>query len=412
MTPPAAAVDRVDATAAPRPRAEAARQESARQESARQARARSIASRGMPVRRWTINGDFVNLRPTGVARSAREITLALDALVADGHPSTRDLVLDVVAPRRPDDHLGLRALPLRVVAEYARPRLPQVWAQFQLPRHVPGGLLSFCNLAPVAVARHIVCIHDLQTRLVPESYGAAFRLAHRAILPLLGRRAAFITTVSEAAADDLVRFGVVRREKVRVTGNGCDHARRWRPERGRLDVAEGRPFVLCIGRAMPHKNLPLLVALAEPLDALGLDLVMAGDVPPEELGAARNLPPNLRLLGPVDDDTLAAALARALCFVFPSRSEGFGLPAVEAMALGCPVVASTAPSLPETCGDAALFADPDDAAAWIAAIARLRASPALRDGLVARGRARAERYSWRAIAEVYLGLMAEIDRRP
>ncbi len=368
-----------------------------------------VRSRGR--RRWTINGDFLTLRPTGVARYAREVTLALDALVDEGHPLARDLDLDIVAPTLGGEPLALAALKTRLVAEFARPRLPQFWVQAQLPRHVPGGLLSFCNLAPVSVRRQIVCIHDLHTRLMPESYGLLFRLAHRLILPALGRRAACITTVSQLSRNHLGAYGVAPGEKVSVTYNGSDHVRRWDPQRGRLAVEPRRPYVFCLGQGQKYKNLELLVRLAPLLDLIGLDVLMAGDIAEERiLEHVESMPANLHVLGRISDDDLAAALNGALCFLFPSRIEGFGLPAVEAMALGCPVVASTAPCLPEVCGDAALYADPDDLVAWSDAVASIHRHPDLRRRLVEAGRHRARRYSWRRIAETYLHLMAEVDR--
>jgi glycosyltransferase involved in cell wall biosynthesis len=96
--------------------------------------------------------------------------------------------------------------------------------------------------------------------------------------------------------------------------------------------------------------------------------------------------------------------------VFPSRMEGFGLPAVEAMINGCPLVASTAKALVEVCGDAALSADPEQPDEWISAIERLRNSDALRQAMIGRGQARAERFTWRRTAETYLGLMADVDK--
>lgn len=391
-------------------------------------------------RRWTLNGDFVTLAPAGVARYAREVTLALDALIAEGHPLARDLEIDIVVPGAGRAPLDLGAIPARVVPEPIRPRLPLVWAQTVLPRHVPGGLVSFCNLAPVAVRRQIACIHDLHTRLAPESYGKLFALAHRVILPAVGRRAAAITTVSEFSRDCLVAFGVAPAGKITVTYNGGDHARRWDPARGGL-AAPRRPYVLCLGRGQGYKNLDLLLRLAPLLDARGLDLWMVGEVDPALIAArtsalrsstprtstpgmpargtstrgtpalpAPTAPPdNLVLLGRVPDDDFAQALAGAVAFLFPSRIEGFGLPAVEAMTHGCPVIASTAPCLPEICGDAALYADPDDPGAWDREIGRLGDDPALRRALVAAGAARLRRYEWRRIAEQYLELMAQVD---
>ncbi len=356
-------------------------------------------------RRWTINGDFLALQPTGVARYAREVTMALDGLVAARHPLTAGLEIDLVAPREGREPLPLKAIPLRILPEFGRPRLPQFWVQAQLPAAVPGGLLSFCNLAPVRVKRQIVCMHDLHTRLMPESYGFAFRWVHRLLMPALGRRVARVTTVSQLSARHLVEFGVAPENKIVVTYNGADHAARWQADRSSFPDAATRPYALAIGRSQKYKNVALLLELAPLLDAMGIDLWMAGDI---DLGAAP-LPPNLRMLGRISDDDFAKALQGALCFLFPSRIEGFGLPAVEAMTWGCPVVASTAPCLPEVCGDAALYADPDDVVGWAQAVRRLRDDPGLRRRTARAGRTQARRYTWRGIAETYLDLMMEID---
>lgn len=362
-------------------------------------------------RRWTINGDFVALNPTGVPRYAREVTLALDTLVAEGHPSTNGVDIDLVAPREPAGDLNLAAIPVRIAPEF-KPRIPQFWVQAQLPRHVRGGLLSFCNLAPIAVKRHIVCIHDMHTRLMPESYGRGFRWAHRVVLPIVGRRAARITTVSELSRSHLIEFGIAPADKIAVTYNGSDHTTRWQASRSTLTFQPRRPYVLCLGRrGQKYKNSELMIRLAPILNSLGLDLWMPGDVDSEFVAQhTTSKPRNLRLLGRINDDDFKKALSEALCFVFPSRIEGFGLPAVEAMASGCPVIASTSPCLPEVCGDAALYADPDDIEGWALAIKSLLENPDLRQRLVREGHKRAGNYSWRGIALMYLELMAQVDR--
>lgn len=365
------------------------------------------STRGHGVRRsWTINGDFLTLPREGVARYARELVQALDALVSEGHRLTDGLDLTLVAPIPSQQTFSLRSIPVQVVPEAIRPHLPQVWVQFQLPRHVSGGLLSFCNLAPLAVSRHIVCIHDLQTRLTPESYGRMFRWTHRVMLPLLGRRAAHIVTVSETSRQHLADYGVAARGKVSVGYNGSDHALRWQPDRAVVQPG-GRPYVLCIGRTQTHKNPELVRSIAPSLDAAGFDLAIVGA--PDRLRPLLGDATNIRYLGSLDDNSLAACLRAAHCLLLPSRFEGFGLPAVEAMAWDCPVVASTAPCLPEICADAALYADPDRPEAWVGAILSLAADPALRARLIAAGQRRAARFTWRAVAETYLSLMAEMD---
>jgi glycosyltransferase involved in cell wall biosynthesis len=362
-------------------------------------------------RRWTINGDFTTLRPTGVARYAREVTMALDSLISEGHPLGRDLEIDLVVPRPLSAPLRLDAISVRVVPEFNMPRIPQFWVQAQLPWHVPGGLLSFCNLAPVAIKRQIACIHDMHTRLMPSSYGRGFRWAHRLILPALGRRAARITTVSELSRSHLVKFGIAPQKNIVVTYNGSDHAKRWNAAGSTLAVNRNRPYVLCLGRDQEYKNMGLMAKLAPLLDKLGLDLWMPGDV--DEATVLRyvpKMPSNIILLGRIGDDDLKKALEGALCFLFPSRIEGFGLPAVEAMATGCPVVASTSPCLPEICGDSALFADPDSIHDWAESVRLLMLNPDLRERLVAKGRTRANSYSWRLIAGTYLELMVQVDK--
>jgi glycosyltransferase involved in cell wall biosynthesis len=357
---------------------------------------------------WTINGDFVSLRPTGVARYAREVTLALDSLLAAKHPLTTGLDLTILAPRSPTD-LPLAAIPVKVLAEFSGPRLPQFWVQVQLPRHVTGGLLSFCNLAPIWARRHIACIHDLHTRVMPESYGRGFRWAHRVILPLVGRHARWITTVSQLSRDHLVAFGVAPAEKIAITYNGSDHTSRWNADKASLTLGE-RPYVIALGQRQRYKNTELIWRIAGPLNQFGLDIYVAGDLDAESLATfGPSIPSNARLFGRVSDDDLALLFERALAFLFPSRIEGFGLPAVEAMARGCPVIASTSPCLPEICGDAAIYAGPDDGDAWVSAVQRLRSDPTLRTAMIERGHARAQRYRWRDIAEIYLQLMASVD---
>lgn len=364
-----------------------------------------------PPRRWTINGDFLGLKPTGIARFGREVTLALDALIADRHPLTRGLAVEIVAPRTPRDPLALHHIPIRIVPEY-RLRLPQVWVQVQLGRHVRGGLLSFCNLAPIRAARHIACIHDLQTRTAPESYGFIFRLVHRLILPRLARRAALITTVSESSKASFVAHGLVPAERVAVVYNGSDHALRWRAAGALRTWPLERPFVLCIARDETHKNMRLLWRMADPLRALGIDIVAVGDFDPAGIDPGRpEIPSNVHCLGRVSDDELRGLFGQALCFAFPSRTEGFGLPAIEAMACDCPVIASTAPCLPEICGHAALYADPDDVPAWVAGVRAILLKPGLRQSLCDSGRQRAARFSWRATALSYLGLMQQVDQQ-
>ena len=142
--------------------------------------------------------------------------------------------------------------------------------------------------------------------------------------------------------------------------------------------------LFCKSDKAPHKNIAMICSIAGGLALEGIHLVITGgaDAAVYAHQGVAQLAPNVRLLGRVDDDDLACLYRQALCLAFPSRAEGFGLPAVEAMALGCPVISSNASSLPEICGEAALYAAPDDAAGWLEAIRRIANDPMLRQSMV------------------------------
>jgi glycosyltransferase involved in cell wall biosynthesis len=134
--------------------------------------------------------------------------------------------------------------------------------------------------------------------------------------------------------------------------------------------------------------------------------VLVGDAGPEAFRRRGHPPPpNVRFAGRVPDPELRGLLEGALAFLCPSRTEGFGLPPLEAMALGTPAIVAPEGALPEVCAEAALYAPADDPAAWAATLRRLADDPGLRDDYGGRGRTRAERYTWRAAA---LGLLAAI----
>jgi glycosyltransferase involved in cell wall biosynthesis len=174
--------------------------------------------------------------------------------------------------------------------------------------------------------------------------------------------------------------------------------------------------VVLVGSAAPHKKLGLILAMADRLKQAGLDVAVTGlhdsRVLKGHQGTQASFAGAVTWLGRVSDNELAALLRDSLCLAFPSLEEGFGLPALEAMTLGCPVVVSNRASLPELCGDAALYASPYDGAAWLHAFVSLRNNVALREQLAARGRSRAQLYRWARTAEIYLEEMARIDGVP
>jgi glycosyltransferase involved in cell wall biosynthesis len=361
-------------------------------------------------RHWHINGRYLTQPVTGVQRYAHEIVAALDALLATAHPLASDLELTLIAPA----HITvprLQAIRHRIV----RGGSGHGWEQLALTAAAPRRLISLCNTGPLAVRDQVVCIHDVNTRTCPESYAPAFRAFYRVLHPALGYTARHIATVSDYSADELARHRICRRDKIMVMPDGHEHAIRWKPVHStRTAAAAGPRTILIIGSPAPHKNVDLILRLAPDLAAAGLRVAVAG------LRDAKvfNKTPGLRdaenvfWLGRITNEELAALLRDCLCLAMPSFVEGFGLPALEAMALGCPVVVSDRASLPEVCGNAALYAAPTEPEAWLAHFVRLASDGALRQTLVARGRAQARRFSWMRSAEGWLAMMAQIDGIP
>jgi glycosyltransferase involved in cell wall biosynthesis len=359
------------------------------------------------TRHWTINGRFLTQRLSGVQRYAREVVSALDDVISEGSPLARNLDLQLVFPSSATDIPRLRKIRLQPVGRIAG----HLWEQFVLPARLRGGLLSLGNTGPLTATRHIVCIHDANTRAFPTSYTPAFRLLYRALIPSLGRTAKMVTTVSRFSATELERYGIAQADKIIVIPDGHEHALRWIPRHTPATRAAASPeTIVIIGSRAPHKNVQLILQMADRFAEVGLRIAIAGsaDARVYNVGNGSAVARNILWLGRLLDEELAALMRDSLCLAFPSLTEGFGLPALEAMVLGCPAVVSNVASLPEICGDAALYASPTDPSSWFDQILRLR-DEKLRAELIRKARARTTQFSWRESAELYLHAMAKID---
>lgn len=356
-------------------------------------------------KRWTINGRFLASRNiTGVQRYAREIVLAMDRLIADGKAPT--LSVGLCIPANAASELGLKS----IETHKKGPLHGHLWEQVTLPAAAKGGLLSLCNTGPLFHGKQIVCIHDLNTLSVPESYSFAFRAAYNILRPTLARRAALVATVSNYSAGQIQSSGLAASEKMRVMPNGHDHVRRWSsPDPDRKTAR--RDTIVLLGSAAPHKNISIVLALAPELERHGLRIAVVGSFDRQVFATSERIDrgSNIDWLGSIGDAELAVLLDGALCLAFPSRAEGFGLPPLEAMSLGCPVVVSGTTSLPEVCGDAALYASPDDSKQWLDCFLRLRDDEEVRAEMVARGKRQCQNFTWTRSAQLYLDAMASID---
>jgi alpha-1,3-rhamnosyl/mannosyltransferase len=259
----------------------------------------------------------------------------------------------------------------------------------------------------------ILSLFDLIHLRYPREYTLLHPLYYRAVVRPLVRRARAVVTLSEASRRDIIERLGAEPGKVRVIPLAADP--RFRPSppaaishlETAYDLEPG--YLLHLSNYRSHKNAEGVVrAYAHLRTRAGVNvpLVLAGRPPPRfrRWLAGKGFGAGIRILGDFPEQDLPALYGGASVFVFPSRCEGFGLPPLEAMACGTPVVVSDASSLPEVVGEAALRVDPEDAGDIAEAIGRLLSSRALRDEMAGRGLERAGLFSWERVAEETLAL--------
>ena len=357
------------------------------------------------------NGKFLTAAPTGVHRVAEELIHAFDRLLASQDRGRQMPETTVSAPetaKRDPDLSRTAVVRTRFLSGIAK-EIP--WEQFSLPWAARKGVLvNLCNLGPVLHPHSLTMIHDAQVHLTPQSYSRGFRLWYRFLQPLIGRTNRNILAVSQYSKDQLALHGIAPAEKITVIHNGCDHILACTPDLGfaaASGLEEGR-YVLALANTQAHKNIKILLeAFADPRLA-DMTLVLFGSATREDFERlGMPVPGNVRFIGRIDDGQLAGLMMHACTFACPSTTEGFGLPPLEAMILGCPAVVAPCGALPEVCADAALMADPHEANRWVEQIRALRDDPELSARMRIAGRRQAAMFTWdraaRKLAQV-LGL--------
>lgn len=268
----------------------------------------------------------------------------------------------------------------------------------------------------------VLTVHDLSFVRVPDSASPRLKSYLDSVVPCSVRCASHVLADSEATKSDLISLYNVPVEKVSVLLSGVNQQFKQVLVRGVMTTRSkyglgSSPYILSIGTVQPRKNYGRLIQALARLRSQGYDLnlVIAGgkgwlenDI--YKTLRASHMEAYVKFIGFADDADLPALYSGAICFAFPSLYEGFGLPVLEAMACGTPVITSNISSLPEVAGDAALVVDPYDVEAITHALKRVIDDSALRDRLIKAGLARAQQFTWEKSAaelmRIYTGLLA------
>lgn len=361
------------------------------------------------MRAVCINGRFLTQATTGVQRYALEMVRAIDRQLAT-RPALRDrYAFTLLTPRNTSRTLSLQHIRVLSIGRLSG----HAWEQLELP--VLAGqrlILNLGNTAPLRAAG-IVVIHDASVFAIPQAYSFAFRAWYRTLIPLLGRRARLILTVSAFSRSELITRAHIPPTKVRIVPEGSEHVLQTPADDaifGRVAVQPGR-YILAVGSYSPHKNLQGVLQAVARLGSSGLPVVAAGGVNSKIFKEAPEFNrASFHATGYVTDSELRALYENAACLVYPSLYEGFGLPPLEAMTCGCPTVVARTASLPEICGDAVLYCDPRDPEDIAKQIRLLLENPARRAQLRDRGIARARHFTWERASTALLELLEDVDQ--
>ncbi|HUV30379.1 MAG TPA: glycosyltransferase family 1 protein [Acidobacteriota bacterium] len=353
-----------------------------------------------------INARFLTQPTTGVQRVGMELVKALDEILDGDEEVSRRFAFTMLAPKNVRHRTEFKHIPLRCVGTFSG----HLWEQLELPWYTRNRMLiNLCNVAPLVKRNQAVTIHDAIVFAVPGTCSVAFRTWYRLLIPRLARFSRVLVTDSEFSRRELAGYTHVSADRFEIISLGREHIGAVEADETILEAIPNsdRPFLLAVSSLSPHKNFRSLVRAVELLEDQQFSIVIAGGTNRRVFSRERlAMPASAVSLGYVSDGALRALYEHAAGFVYPSVYEGFGLPPVEAMACGCPVIVSSIPPLREVCGDAALYCDPHDPRDIAARMTELMSDSRLRERLIEKGYERAGRYSWRQAAVRYLNVLS------
>jgi glycosyltransferase involved in cell wall biosynthesis len=355
-----------------------------------------------------VNGRFLDQPLTGVQRYARELMRHIDYLISTGQPFSGLSVVCLVSLLGKEPlQKEWKHIEMRRVGQNQN----NIWEQLDLPLALKGQFLfSPTNLGPFLYRNQAATLHDASVFAMPQAYSPTFRMKYKLGIGLLSHNIRLAITVSKFSQKELGHFLNLPQERFQVIYHGSDHLDPIPDDESILDDYElrGQPYFLVVSSQSVHKNVSGLFEAVRKMDAMVRLVLVGGSF--KSVFQGNNLgvmPPNIVKVGYIDDSKLKALYKNALGLIFPSLYEGFGLPVLEAMRCGCPVLCSRVASLPEVGGDAVLYFDPRDPEDMANVLNRFISDPGLQADLKKRGLARSEQFLWKDTAKKTLGLLVE-----
>lgn len=339
-----------------------------------------------------LNGRFLTQKITGVQRTAFELVMALDILLDQ----------DIIDKNQYKFHLIysgeiINPVELKHIKLIKRGLLKgNLWEQFELPFYTLNSLLvSMCTVSTLFKRKQIVIIHDASTLVNPAFFPFLLRLWYGIAIPALGKIAKRIITVSNFSKNELVKYAGIKSEKIAVIYNAPEHIlRNEEPdELFKNKILSLKPYCLAVSSLGANKNFKGLSDAIAKIDFKQCNMLIAGG----SVSTLQHTAPDsaaITYLGYVSDPELKFLYSNASLFIFPSFYEGFGIPPLEAMISGCPVLSSNTSSLPEILGDACAYCDPANADNIASGINSLINNEAALSLLRKKGIKQASLYNW------------------
>lgn len=287
------------------------------------------------------------------------------------------------------------------------------WEQVSLPAFFIGRkkkyiLLNFTGIGPICLKRKIITIHDLGLWVEKTWYSWYYRSLYKFLTPLSVATSPKVLTVSNFSKNEIVRVLGVKQERIVVVYNAIPST--FIQDSFGETVERHKKYILAVSSIDPRKNFVRMITAFKRMNKEGVELYIIGGKN-AIFGATEveNETDNIHWLGRVSDEELKKYYQNAYAFIYPSLYEGFGIPVLEAMSMGCPVIASDIPVLHEVCGDAALYTNPYDTVDMANKMAELCEKPDLRDCLIEKGKKRFRLYSWQASANIVSHLLESLE---